>query len=41
MSDAGGVLYDRDAVYVEIPDWKVRLIFAHFPNCVAAFHAYL
>jgi len=24
MSDAGGVLYDRDAVYVEIPDWKVR-----------------
>lgn len=23
MSDAGGVLYDRDAVYVEIPDWKV------------------
>jgi hypothetical protein len=23
MADAGGVLYDRDAVYVEIPDWKV------------------
>ena len=23
MSDAGGVLYDKDAVYVEIPDWKV------------------
>jgi hypothetical protein len=24
MSDAGGLLYDRDAVYIDIPDWKAR-----------------
>ncbi|KAI8474956.1 MAG: ribosome biogenesis protein BMS1-like protein [Monoraphidium minutum] len=24
MSDAGGLLYDRDAVYIDIPDWKVQ-----------------
>jgi hypothetical protein len=24
MSDAGGLLYDKDAVYIDIPDWKVR-----------------
>ena len=23
MSDVGGLLYDRDAVYIDIPDWKV------------------
>lgn len=23
MSDVGGLLYDKDAVYIEIPDWKV------------------
>ena len=24
MSDAGGLLYDRDAVYIDVPDWKVQ-----------------
>lgn len=24
MSDAGGLLYDKDAVYIDIPDWKVQ-----------------
>ena len=24
MSDVGGLLYDKDAVYIDIPDWKVR-----------------
>jgi hypothetical protein len=24
MSDVGGLLFDKDAVYVDIPDWKVR-----------------
>lgn len=24
MADVGGVLYDKDAVYVDIPDWKVQ-----------------
>ena len=24
MADIGGLLYDKDAVYVTIPDWKVR-----------------
>lgn len=24
MSDVGGLLYDKDAVYIEVPDWKVR-----------------
>jgi len=24
MSDIGGLLYDKDAMYVEIPDWKVQ-----------------
>ena len=23
MADVGGLLYDKDAVYVDIPDWKV------------------
>jgi hypothetical protein len=23
MSDVGGMLYDKDAVYIDIPDWKV------------------
>ena len=23
MSDVGGLLYDKDAVYIEVPDWKV------------------
>jgi ribosome biogenesis protein BMS1 len=23
MSDVGGLLYDKDAVYVDIPDWRV------------------
>ncbi len=23
MSDLGGLLYDRDAVYITLPDWKV------------------
>jgi len=24
MSNVGGVLYDRDAVYIDLPDWKLR-----------------
>ena len=24
MADVGGLLYDKDAVYIDIPDWKVR-----------------
>ncbi len=24
MADVGGLLYDRDAVYIDIPDWKAR-----------------
>lgn len=24
MSDVGGLLYDKDAVYIDIPSWKVR-----------------
>jgi ribosome biogenesis protein BMS1 len=24
MSDVGGLLYDKDAVYIDIPDWKVQ-----------------
>jgi hypothetical protein len=25
MSDLGGMLFDRDAVYIDLPDWKVRI----------------
>jgi hypothetical protein len=25
MSDLGGMLFDRDAVYIDLPDWKVSL----------------
>ena len=24
MADVGGLLYDKDAVYIDIPDWKVH-----------------
>lgn len=24
MADVGGMLYDKDAVYIDIPDWKVQ-----------------
>jgi ribosome biogenesis protein BMS1 len=24
MADVGGLLYDQDAVYIDIPDWKVN-----------------
>ena len=24
MADVGGLLYDKDAVYIDIPDWKVN-----------------
>ena len=23
MADVGGLLFDKDAVYIDIPDWKV------------------
>ena len=23
MADVGGLLYDKDAVYINLPDWKV------------------
>lgn len=26
MSNLGGFVYDKDAVYIDIPDWKVRSI---------------
>jgi ribosome biogenesis protein BMS1 len=26
MADVGGLLYDKDAVYIDIPDWKVRRV---------------
>jgi hypothetical protein len=26
MSDLGGMLFDRDAVYIDLPDWKVRVL---------------
>ena len=26
MADVGGLLYDKDAMYIDIPDWKVRII---------------
>lgn len=29
MADVGGLLYDKDAVYIDIPDWKVRPL----PHC--------
>ena len=34
MADVGGLLYDKDAVYIDIPDWKVG-VFGGFPldNC--------
>lgn len=40
MADVGGLLYDKDAVYIDVPDWKARLGFilrAHFsgPSCSA------
>ena len=24
MADVGGLLYDKDAVYIDVPDWKAR-----------------
>lgn len=24
MSDVGGLLYDKDAVYIDVPSWKVQ-----------------
>jgi ribosome biogenesis protein BMS1 len=24
LSDVGGMLFDRDAVYIDLPDWNVR-----------------
>ena len=24
MADVGGLLFDKDAVYIDIPDWKVK-----------------
>ena len=32
MADVGGLLYDKDAVYIDIPDWKVDL------QCFASIH---
>ena len=26
MADVGGLLYDKDAVYIDIPDWKVSAV---------------
>ena len=30
MADVGGLLYDKDAVYIDIPDWKAGL--QYFPQ---------
>lgn len=24
MADVGGLMYDKDAVYIDIPDWKLQ-----------------
>ena len=29
MSDVGGLMFDKDAVYIDIPDWKVSTLFKH------------
>jgi hypothetical protein len=36
MSDLGGMLFDRDAVYIDLPDWKVRAthVFALVPGFI-------
>lgn len=26
MADVGGLLYDKDAVYIDIPDWKASFV---------------
>ncbi len=25
LADVGAMLYDKDAVYIDLPDWKVRM----------------
>ena len=35
MADVGGLLYDKDAVYIDIPDWKVTA----FSPLVVHYHA--
>jgi hypothetical protein len=34
-ADVGGLLFDKDAVYIDIPDWKVGLLFT---LCLQACH---
>ena len=38
MADVGGLLYDKDAVYIDIPDWKVRVWSSH-SAALRALHA--
>jgi len=33
MSDVGGLLYDKDAVYIDVPAWKVRVSHCFCPPC--------
>ena len=33
MADVGGLLYDKDAVYIDIPDWKARTCTALLLPC--------
>ena len=39
MADVGGLLYDKDAVYIDIPDWKVGLhCFSQFTCHPGGYH---
>lgn len=43
MADVGGLLYDQDAVYIDIPDWKVRESRCRFTrpmSCAAMCHGH-
>jgi hypothetical protein len=41
MSDLGGMLFDRDAVCIDLPDWKVgvdqRCYIIYYISCVRIF----
>jgi hypothetical protein len=40
MADVGCLLYDKDAMYIDIPDWRVGLLgFIHSIGCLKEMHA--
>ena len=43
MADVGGLLFDKDAVYIDLPDWKVTLAMhtQHLPRHWACSHLQL